>query len=77
VRRAGQLTGHGDDLFFLELPETIDLLRGEPAPLAKVPARRASYETYQELPPYPALVHGRAGSQGLSSRCGGQAAALL
>jgi rifampicin phosphotransferase len=59
VRRAGQLTGHGDDLFFLELPETVDLLRDEPAPLAKVPARRASYETYQALPPYPALIRGR------------------
>ena len=59
VRRAGQLTGHGDDLFFLELPETVDLLRGELVPLAKVPARRASYETYQALPPYPALIRGR------------------
>jgi rifampicin phosphotransferase len=59
VRRAGQLTGHGDDLVFLELPETVDLLRGEPAPLAKMPARRASYETYQALPPYPALIRGR------------------
>ena len=59
VRRAGQLTGHGDDLFFLELPETVDLLHGHPAPLAKVPARRASYETYQALPPYPALIRGR------------------
>jgi rifampicin phosphotransferase len=59
VRRAGQLTGHGDDLFFLELQETVELLRGDPAPLAKVPARRAAYETYQALPPYPALIRGR------------------
>jgi pyruvate,water dikinase len=59
VRRAGQPTGHGDDLFFLELPETVGLLRGDPAPLAKVPARRASYETYRALPPYPALIRGR------------------
>ena len=59
VRRAGQLTGHGDDLFFLELPETVGLLRGDPAPLAKVPARRASYDTYRALPPYPALIRGR------------------
>ena len=59
VRHAGQLTGHGDDLFFLELPEIVDLLRGDPAPLAKVPGRRASYETYQALPPYPALIRGR------------------
>ena len=59
VRRAGQLTGHGDDLFFLALPETFDLLHGDPAPLAKVPTRRATYETYQALPPYPALIRGR------------------
>jgi phosphohistidine swiveling domain-containing protein len=59
VQRAGQLTGHGDDLFFLEWAETVDLLRGDPAPLAKVPARRASYQTYQALPPYPALIRGR------------------
>ncbi len=59
VRRAGELTGHGDDLFFLELPETLDLLRGDPAPLAKVPARRAAYATYRALPPYPALIRGR------------------
>ena len=59
VRRAGQLTGHGDDLFFLELQETVELLRGDPAPLAKVPARRAAYETYRALPPYPALIRGR------------------
>jgi rifampicin phosphotransferase len=59
VRRAGALTGQGDDLFFLELPETFGLLRGDPVPLAKVPARRASYETYRALPPYPALIRGR------------------
>jgi rifampicin phosphotransferase len=58
VRRAGQLTGHGDDLFFLGLPEIFDLLRGNPAPLAGVPARRAAYETYRPLPPYPTLIRG-------------------
>jgi pyruvate,water dikinase len=59
VRRAGELTGHGDDLFFLALPETFGLLRGDQAPLAQVAARRATYETYQALPPYPALIRGR------------------
>jgi pyruvate,water dikinase len=59
VVRAGELTGHGDDLFFLALPEILDLLRGDPAPLAHVPARRAAYETYRALPPYPALIRGR------------------
>jgi len=59
VRRAGQLTGHGDDLFLLELPEIVDLLRGDTAPLAKVPVRQGAYETYRALPPYPALIRGR------------------
>jgi phosphohistidine swiveling domain-containing protein len=59
VRRAGQLTGHGDDLFFLTLPEIASVLRGEESLVAKVPARRASYETYRALPPYPALIRGR------------------
>jgi pyruvate,water dikinase len=59
VQRAAELTAHGDALFFLELPETFDLLRGDPAPLAQVPARRAIYDTYRALPPYPALIRGR------------------
>ena len=59
AQRAGELTAHGDALFFLELPETFNLLRGGPAPLAQVPARRAIYETYRALPPYPALIRGR------------------
>ena len=59
VLRAGELTGHGDDLFFLGLPEILDLLGGDQAPLEKVPSRRATYETYRELPPYPTLIRGR------------------
>lgn len=59
VRRAGKLTGHGDDLFFLALQETFSLLCADPAPLAQVPGRRAAYETYRAPPPYPALIRGR------------------
>jgi rifampicin phosphotransferase len=59
VRRAGELTGHGDDLFFLELPEVFGLLRGEQALLDQVPGRRAVYEGYRALPTYPALIRGR------------------
>jgi rifampicin phosphotransferase len=59
VRRAGELTGCGDDLFFLELPETLGLLRGERAPLDRIPARRGAYETYAALPAYPTLIRGR------------------
>ncbi|HEY6495527.1 MAG TPA: PEP/pyruvate-binding domain-containing protein [Trebonia sp.] len=59
VLRAGELTGHGDDLFFLELPEVFGLLRGERALLDQVPGRRAVYEAYRALPSYPALIRGR------------------
>jgi phosphohistidine swiveling domain-containing protein len=59
VQRAGELTGCGDDLFFLELPETFGLLRGQRAPLERIPARRGAYETYTALPAYPTLIRGR------------------
>ncbi|MBV9794483.1 MAG: pyruvate, phosphate dikinase [Actinobacteria bacterium] len=59
VLRAGQLTGRGDDVFFLTLPEVAAVLGGDRDPLARVPARRAAYETYRALPPYPALIRGR------------------
>ena len=59
VLRAGELTGHGDDMFFLELPEVFGLLRGERALLDQVPGRRAVYEAYRALPSYPALIRGR------------------
>jgi pyruvate,water dikinase len=59
VRRAGELTGHGDDLFFLGLPEIFGLLRGEHELLDLIPGRRAVYERYRALPSYPALIRGR------------------
>ena len=58
VVRAGELTGHGDDVFFLHLDEILDLLRGDDAALDEVPVRRATYERYAALPPYPALIVG-------------------
>lgn len=59
VVRAGELTGRGDDLFFLSFQEILDVLRGDSTPLAAVTARRAAYETYRSLPAYPALIRGR------------------
>ncbi len=57
--RAGELTGHGDDLFFLSLPEILDVLHRAESPLSAVPGRKATYETYRALPAYPALIRGR------------------
>ncbi|MGR6922330.1 PEP/pyruvate-binding domain-containing protein [[Actinomadura] parvosata] len=57
--RAGELTGAGADVFFLHLPELLALLRGDRSVLDKAPVRRATYEHYAALPPYPALIVGR------------------
>jgi pyruvate,water dikinase len=57
--RAGDLTGIGDDVFFLSLDELLDLLAGREVPLAAIPARRQTYERYKALPPYPLLIRGR------------------
>ncbi|MEW9548115.1 PEP/pyruvate-binding domain-containing protein [Nonomuraea sp. NPDC050783] len=56
--RAGELTGHGDDVFFLHMDELPALLRGDAAALERVPVRRATYERYAALPPYPVLIVG-------------------
>ncbi|WP_406673280.1 PEP/pyruvate-binding domain-containing protein [Nonomuraea sp. N2-4H] len=56
--RAGELSGAGDDVFYLYLDELLDLLRGDRSVLEKVPSRRATYERYAALPPYPALIVG-------------------
>ncbi|WP_336204506.1 PEP/pyruvate-binding domain-containing protein [Nonomuraea sp. LPB2021202275-12-8] len=58
VVRAGELTGRGDELFFLPVDEILAVLRGDTAPLEKIPVRRATYEQYAALPPYPALIVG-------------------
>ncbi|MFI7634128.1 PEP/pyruvate-binding domain-containing protein [Nonomuraea sp. NPDC049400] len=56
--RAGELSGQGDEVFFLYLDELLALLRGDRSVLAKVPVRRATYEQYAALPAYPALIVG-------------------
>lgn len=57
--RAGELTGHGDDLFFLTVDELLTVLGGDDAPLAAVPSRRAAYDHYRSLPSPPVLIRGR------------------
>ncbi|TQM77993.1 pyruvate,water dikinase [Saccharothrix saharensis] len=57
--RAGEVTGHGDAVFFLPIEETLRVLAGDVAPLAAVPARRAAYDRYRALPPYPTVIRGR------------------
>jgi rifampicin phosphotransferase len=55
--RAGELTGLGDGIFMLTPDEVATVLRGGPVP--DTAERRAAYERYAALPPYPSLIRGR------------------
>jgi phosphohistidine swiveling domain-containing protein len=56
--RAGELTGLGDDIFFLTLDEVLALLSGNEQVIHHITARRESYERYKALPPYPPIIRG-------------------
>ncbi len=56
--RAGQLTGLGDDIFYLTMDEVLELLAGRDAAVAHIPARKETYDRYRELPPYPMIIRG-------------------
>jgi pyruvate,water dikinase len=58
VLRAGEFAGLGDDIFYLSIAEILTVLGGEKASLGSIPARRATYERYSALPPYPRLIVG-------------------
>jgi phosphohistidine swiveling domain-containing protein len=57
--KAGELTGIGQDIFFLYMHEVEDLLAGKTGAIKYIPARKANYETYQALPPFPSIIRGR------------------
>jgi phosphohistidine swiveling domain-containing protein len=56
--RAGELTNLGDDIFLLTIDEVLDVLSGNDAAVAHIPARQETYARYRELPPYPMIVRG-------------------
>ncbi len=56
--RAGELTGVGEDVFFLAVDEVLALLDGDRSALDHVAARRETHRRYAALPPYPTLVRG-------------------
>jgi pyruvate,water dikinase len=57
--RAGELTGLGDDVFYLDIDELLAVLDGGEAPHDRVRVRRATYDQYRNLPAYPAVIRGR------------------
>jgi len=56
--RAGELTGLGQDIFYLRLDEILRLLDGEREAVTYIPARKAAFERYSSLPKYPSLLLG-------------------
>lgn len=58
VLRASELTGQGEDIFFLSVDEILALLSGDDACVANIPDRSKTYAHYCTLPPYPALILG-------------------
>ncbi|QYN39517.1 pyruvate, phosphate dikinase [Pseudonocardia sp. DSM 110487] len=54
--RAAELAGLGDEVFMLDVDEVAAVLRGAPVPDSS--ERRAAYERYAALPPYPSLIRG-------------------
>ena len=56
--RAGELTGLGADVFFLDATEIVRVLRGETIGPRVIAERRRAYAGYAALPPYPALIRG-------------------
>jgi rifampicin phosphotransferase len=59
VLRAGELTGLGDDIFFLDAAEIEAVLDGAEPDRVGIAERRAIYDRYRALPNYPALISGR------------------
>jgi phosphohistidine swiveling domain-containing protein len=57
--RAGELTGLGDDIFYLELAEILEALGGDVLDHDEITHRREAYAAYAALPPLPGLIRGR------------------
>ena len=59
VGRAGELTGLGDDVFFLSLDETLALLLGKTISSGLISVRKKTYQSVKALPSYPSVIRGR------------------
>lgn len=57
--RAGELTGIGENIFFLYVEEVVNLLSGDDSAIKHVSIRKETYEKYKLLPPLPSIIRGR------------------
>ena len=53
--RAAELSGLGQDIFYLTLDEILGLLGGNRSALRFIPSRKAAYSRFKTLPPFPPL----------------------
>ncbi len=58
VLRAGALCGLGEEAFFLEFEEILQLLGGVDEFTGQIPARKGAYARFSALPQYPTLILG-------------------
>jgi len=59
VKRIGELTEIGEDIFYLYIDEVLNLLSGNKRALKNIAARKLNYEKYKALPVYPSIIRGR------------------
>jgi phosphohistidine swiveling domain-containing protein len=57
--RAGELSGLGEDVFFLTIDEILAVLSGDRSSMEHISPRRQEYEQYRSLPTLPAWIRGR------------------
>lgn len=57
--KAGELTGIGEDIFFLYINEVEDILSDRDVKVKYIGIRKENYEKYKALPPFPAIIRGR------------------
>jgi phosphoenolpyruvate synthase/pyruvate phosphate dikinase len=59
ILRTGSLCNLGEDAFFLEYEELLQLLGGNREAVAQIPARKKAHQKFSALPQYPTLIMGK------------------
>lgn len=57
--KAGELTGLGEDIFFLYIDEVLTLISGKNLGIDNISVRKENYNKYKALPPLPSIIRGR------------------
>lgn len=57
--RVGEVSGLGDEIFFLGVDEILALLSGNDSAVRHIPARKETYQHNCDMPPFPMIIRGR------------------